>query len=315
MIQEIKARLQAANSVIVASHVRPDGDAIASVLGLGLALQAKGKQVQMVLSDGVPMGFDHLAGHEAVQRTPKAAADLVVAVDAADRERCGEALRGLTQVDINIDHHVTNTRYGAINLIDPSAVATGALLAEHLEAMGLQFSLPVVDALLTGILTDTMGFRTSNMNPKALRIAADLVEKGADLPTLYERALLRRSFAAMRYWGAGLSSLQREGNLAWAQLTLDARQAAGYPSNDDAELVNNMSMIEGIDVTVLFVEQADNQVKISWRSQGKQDVSRIATLFGGGGHEAAAGAAVLGGMAEVQAKVLAATRQALQAAT
>lgn len=313
VIQEIKARLQAANSVVVASHVRPDGDAIASVLGLGLALQAQGKQVQMVLSDGVPLGFDHLAGHEAVQRTPKAAADLVVAVDAADRERCGEALRGLAQVDINIDHHVTNTRYGAINLIDPSSVATGALLAEHLEAMGLQFSPPVVDALLTGILTDTMGFRTSNMNPKALRIAADLVEKGADLPTLYERALLRRSFAAMRYWGAGLSSLQREGNLAWAQLTLDARQAAGYPSNDDAELVNNMSMIEGIDITVLFVEQADNQVKISWRSQGRQDVSRIATLFGGGGHEAAAGAAVLGSMAEVQAKVLAATRQALQA--
>lgn len=312
-IEQARQRFQAAKSVLVASHVRPDGDAIASVLGLGLALQAQGKQVQMVLSDGVPMGFDHLKGSQAVQRTPKVAAELVVAVDAADRERCGEALRGIDRVDINIDHHITNTKYAALNLIDPTSVATCALLAEHFPALGLEFSPAVVDALLTGILTDTLGFRTSNMNPKALRIAADLVEKGADLPALYERALLRRSFAAMRYWGEGLSTLQRDGDLVWASLSLAARKAVAYPANDDAELVNNISMIEGAAITVLFVEQADNQVKISWRSQGGHDVSRIAAQFGGGGHVAAAGAAVLGSLPDVQDKVLAATRAALQA--
>jgi phosphoesterase RecJ-like protein len=312
-IQLARARLAAAQRVLIASHVRPDGDAVASVLALGLALQAQGKQVQMALSDGVSPDFGHLKGVELIQRTALAPVDLVVTVDAAAQDRCGDALRGFPNVDINIDHHITNTNYGAINLIDPASVATCALLAEHFSALGLGYSPAVIDALLTGILTDTLGFRTSNMTPTAMRIAADLVEKGADLPMLYERALLRRSFAAMRYWGAGLSTLEREGALVWASLSLTDRKAVGYPGNDDAELVNNISMIEGAAITVLFVEQADHQVKISWRSQGGHDVSRIAAEFGGGGHVAAAGASVLGTLPDVQAKVLAATRAALQA--
>lgn len=312
-LQQAEARLQAAQRVLVASHVRPDGDAVASILALGLALQAQGKQVQMVLSDGAPPEFAHLQGVQSIQRAASGAVDLVVTIDAATAERCGEALREHPRVDINIDHHISNTNFGFINLVDPTSVAACALLAEHFPALGLSFSPAVVDALLTGILTDTLGFRTSNMNPKAMRIAANLVEMGADLPALYERALLRRSFAAMRYWGAGLSSLQREGPLVWAALTLADREAAGYPSNDDAELVNNISMIEGAAVTVLFVEQAGGEVKISWRSQGGQDVSRIAAQFGGGGHVAAAGAVQSGGLADVQARVLAATQTALAA--
>ncbi|MCW5874949.1 MAG: DHH family phosphoesterase [Anaerolineales bacterium] len=311
LLQQVAARLRAAQRVLVTSHVRPDGDAISSVLALGLALQAQGKDVQMVLADGAPQDFSHLQGWGQVLRAGQAPVDLVVTVDAATQERCGEVLRHFPQVHINIDHHISNTNYAELNLVDPSAVATCALLAEQFPALGLEFSPAVIDALLTGILTDTMGFRTSNMNPKAMRLAADLVEMGADLPALYERALLRRSFQAMRYWGAGLTSLQQEPGLVWGSLSLADRKAVGYPGNDDAELVNNISMIEGANITVLFVEQADNHVKVSWRSQGGKDVSRIAALFGGGGHVAAAGAVVNGSLAEAQAQVLAATRAAL----
>ncbi|MBX3047115.1 MAG: DHH family phosphoesterase [Anaerolineales bacterium] len=310
-IQQIAARLRAAQRVLVTSHVRPDGDAIASVLAMGLALQAQGKQVQMVLADGAPADFKHLHGWADVVRTAQGPVDLVITVDAATQDRCGEALSNFPKVDINIDHHISNNNYGELNLVDPASVATCALLAEHFPALGLDFSPGVIDALLTGILTDTMGFRTSNMTPKALRLSADLVEKGADLPALYERALLRRSFQAMRYWGAGLTSLQQEGGLVWGTLSLADRQAVGYPGNDDAELVNNISMIEGAAITVLFVEQADQQVKISWRSQGGHDVSRIAAQFGGGGHTAAAGAVVNGSLAQAHERVLAATRAAM----
>ncbi len=313
LLDQARLRLQDAQSLLVVSHLRPDGDAICSVLGLGLALQAAGKQVQMVLSDGLPEGFDHLPGVEQIARVAQAPADLVIAVDAAAQERTGEALRQHPQVHVNIDHHITNTLFGELNLIDPDSVATCAMLAEHLPALGLDFAPGVSEALLTGILTDTIGFHTSNMNPKALRIAADLVERGADLPELYERALLRRSFEALRYWGAGLSSLQREGGLVWASLTLEDRMAAGYPANDDAELVNNIAFVEGAAVVVLFVEQHDNQVKMSWRSRGVIDVSRIAAEFGGGGHVAAAGANLSGSLAQVQEQVLQATRAALQA--
>ncbi|QYK51035.1 MAG: DHH family phosphoesterase [Anaerolineales bacterium] len=310
-IQQIAARLRAAQRVLVTSHVRPDGDAIASVLAMGLALQAQGKQVQMVLADGAPADFKHLHGWADVVRTAQGPVDLVITVDAATQDRCGEALSSFPKVDINIDHHISNNNYADLNLVDPASVATCALLAEHFPALGLDFSPGVIDALLTGILTDTMGFRTSNMTPKALRLSADLVEKGADLPALYERALLRRSFQAMRYWGAGLTSLQQEGGLVWGTLSLADRQAVGYPGNDDAELVNNISMIEGAAITVLFVEQADQQVKISWRSQGGHDVSRIAAQFGGGGHTAAAGAVVNGSLAQAHERVLAATRAAM----
>lgn len=313
LIEQAAARLRAAQRVLVTSHVRPDGDAISSVLALGLTLQAQGKQVQMVLADGAPSDFLHLRGAADIVRAGQAPVDLVVTVDAATQERCGESLRHFPRVHINIDHHISNTNFGELNLVDPAAVATCALLAEQFPALGLDFSPAVIDALLTGILTDTLGFRTSNMNPKAMRLAADLVEMGADLPALYERALLRRSFHAMRYWGAGLTSLQQEPGLVWGSLSLADRRAVGYPGNDDAELVNNISMIEGASITVLFVEQADNHVKVSWRSQGGKDVSRIAAQFGGGGHTAAAGAVVNGTLAEAQALVLAATRAALAA--
>lgn len=312
LLKEASRRLQAAQDVLITSHVRPDGDAICSVLALGLALQAQGKHVQMVLTDGVPQGFEHLAGVEQIKRTATAPVDLVITVDAAAKDRNGDSLRDFPDVDINIDHHVTNTRFGAINLIDPASVATCAMLAEYVPEFGLTFTPAVVDALLTGILTDTLGFHTSNMNPKALRIAADLVEKGADLPALYERALLRRSFTALRYWGAGLSRLQREGDLVWTSLSLADRKVADYPGNDDAELVNNIAFVEGASVVVLFIEQHGKQVKISWRSQGDVDVSQIAALFGGGGHVPAAGAVVAGSLQDVQQRVLAATRATLQ---
>ncbi|MEX2161162.1 MAG: bifunctional oligoribonuclease/PAP phosphatase NrnA [Anaerolineales bacterium] len=312
LVKEARAKMHGAQHILIGSHVRPDGDAVCSVLALGLALQQSGKQVQMVLSDGVPAGFDHLFGVGQIAKRAAPPVDLVISVDAADPARMGEAFSGFPAAEINIDHHITNTRFAAINIVEPGSVAACAMLAELLPEFGLEFSPAVVDSLLTGILTDTMGLHTSNMNPKALRIAADLVEKGADLPMLYERALLRRSFTALRYWGAGLSKLQRNGNLVWTTLSLADRKEAAYPANDDAELVNNVAFVEGAAIVVLFIEQVDKQVKISWRSQGDVDVSQIAAQFGGGGHVPAAGAVVAGSLEEVQGRVLQATRAALQ---
>lgn len=313
LLEQAAQRFAEADRILVTSHVRPDGDAVSSVLALGLALQERGKNVQMVLVDGVPSDGKHLQGSEQIVRSGQAPVDLVVALDAADRERTGETLREFSVVDINIDHHITNTRFATVNLVDPAAVSTTAMLAEYFPFLGLDFTTGVVEAMLNGLLTDTIGFRTANMNPKALRIAADLVEKGADLSALYERALLRRSFAAMRYWGQGLVKLQRQGELIWTSLSLADRKAAVYPGNDDAELINNLSMVEGAAITILFVEQADKQVKISWRSQSGHDVSQLAAQFGGGGHIAAAGAVLNGSLEEVQDKVVLSALSYLQA--
>jgi phosphoesterase RecJ-like protein len=161
------------------------------------------------------------------------------------------------------------------------------------------------------MITDTLGFRTFNMTPKALQLAAMLMEAGGDLPELYQRGLLNRSFEAALYWGAGLSDLKREGRMVWANLTLEDRRAIGYPGRDDADLISFLTTIEDADVVIMFVEQGNGHVKVSWRSQPEFDVSEIALHFGGGGHTAAAGANIKGELKDIQANVIVTTKTIL----
>ncbi len=303
--------VRGAQRCLVVSHIRPDGDAIGSLLGLGLALQAAGKQVQMVSEDGVPPPYRHLEGSQQVVHKPDGEFDLTMVVDCSDLERVGGALGGIHQPDINIDHHATNLNFARINLVDISATATTEIIAEALPAWGLPLTQAVAAALLTGLITDTIGFRTANMTPRALRLAADLMEKGADLPELYRRALVNRSFEAVRFWGAGLSRLERSDRLVWTKLTLEDRRAAQYPGRDDADLINILSAVDGADIAMIFVEQPNGRVKVSWRAQPGYDVSQIAVSLGGGGHSAASGAEVAGDINEIQTKVVELTRPLL----
>lgn len=309
---QIKERLDSAKQILVVSHVRPDGDAIGSLLGLGLALQAAGKNVEMVLNDGVPAAFRHLPGSEQIKKAPEAVFDLFITVDCADFKRTGPQFQSGRRPDINIDHHVTNEKYAALNLVEGEEVATAAILTNHLPAWGLSLNADVAASLTTGIVTDTLGFRTSNTTPESLRQVALLMETGIDMPDLYNRALTRRALPAARYWGAGLSSLQSDNGIVWGTLTLADRSAANYGGNDDADLINVISAIDGHAVGMIFVEQADAHVKISWRAlQPGIDVSKVAKSFNGGGHQAAAGADIPGSLAEIQPRVLAATREML----
>jgi phosphoesterase RecJ-like protein len=312
IIGAIKERLDRANQIMIASHIRPDGDAIGSLLGLGLALIQSGKSVKMVLVDGVPASFRHLEGSAEIVREPGGEHDTFITVDCADFKRTGKAFQAIGQPDINIDHHKTNENFGKLNLIEPEEVATSAILANHLPAWGLKITKPVADALLTGIITDTLGFRTSNTNPSALRLCAMLMETGSNMPDLYMRSLVQKSFPAARYWGAGLSRLEQENGIVWGTLTLEDRKLAGYGGNDDADLINLISAIDGNKVGMIFVEQGDHHVKISWRAlEEGVDVSPIAKQFGGGGHAAAAGADIPGELSDVQPLVLKTTREVL----
>jgi len=308
----IKTRFSSAKNILIVSHVRPDGDAIGSLLALGLALEQAGKTVQMVLTDGVPVSFRHLPGCEQVRQEPQGEVDLFVTVDCADFKRTGKQFEAFRKPDINIDHHITNERFGELNLIEPEAVATAAILTDALPEWGLTITQPVAAALATGIVTDTLGFRTSNTTPAALRQTAALMEVGIDFTDLYNRALVSRTYPAARYWGAGLSSLKTDNGIVYGTLTLSDRKTAAYQGNDDADLINVISSIEDHLVGMIFVEQHDKHVKISWRAlQPGIDVSKVAKQFGGGGHAAAAGADIAGSLEEVQPRVLQATREML----
>lgn len=308
----IKDRIGAANKIVIASHVRPDGDAIGSLLGLGLALRDAGKSVQMVLVDGVSSSFRHLEGSELVLKSPDGEHDTFITVDCADFKRVGKVFENFGQPDINIDHHKTNEKFGRLNLIEAEEVATAAILTNYLPKWGCRITKPIAAALLTGIITDTLGFRTSNTTPELLRQCATLMETGVDMPDLYMRSLVKKSFPAAKYWGAGLASMEQENGIVWGTLMLEDRKRSGYSGNDDADLINMISAIDGNKVGMIFVEQSDNHVKISWRAlESGVDVSQVAKHFKGGGHAAAAGADIPGTLAEIQPMVLKTTRDML----
>jgi len=312
IIGAIKERLEKAKNIVIASHVRPDGDAIGSLLGLGLALKSADKSVQMVLADGVPASFRYLEGSELVVNKPTGEHDTFITVDSAEYKRVGKIFEVFGQPDINIDHHKTNGNYAVLNLIEADEVATAAILTKHLPEWGYEITQPIAAALLTGIITDTLGFRTSNMNPSALRVCAQLMESGVDMPDIYMRSLVKKTFVAAKYWGAGLTNMEHKDGIVWSTLTLEDRKRTGYGGNDDADLINMISAIDGHKVGMIFVVQSDNHVKISWRAleQGI-DVSQVAKHFNGGGHAAAAGADIPGTLEEIQPIVLKTTRDML----
>jgi bifunctional oligoribonuclease and PAP phosphatase NrnA len=310
MHAELRQAFQNANTILITSHIRPDGDAVGSVLGLGLSLMQIGKKTELVLADGVPGNFRYLTGSDQIKKRAAGNFDLSVVVDSGDLPRIGHILDGV-QPDINIDHHVTNQNFARINLVDPESAATSAILAEFIPQWGLPINVDVANALLTGVIVDTIGFRTSNVSAKTLRIAANLMDIGANLPEQYHRGLIQRSLRAARYWGAGLQKIETSGRLLWTSLTLEDRKITSYHGNDDADLVNMLSTIENMDVVIIFVEQKDQHVKVSWRSQNGMDVSQIALHFKGGGHPAAAGADIPGKLEEVKDQVIKKTSEIL----
>ncbi len=304
--------IEAAQNICLISHERPDGDAVGSLLALTVSLQLSGKTAVPVLADGVPGRFRFLPAAQSVQTRLPDSWDLLICVDSGDLGRLGldPELLGRTP-DVNIDHHPTNTEFAGVNIVDPVAASTAEILYDMILALGMPLDLDVATNLLAGIVNDTIGFRTTNVSPKVLRIAADLLERGAPLAQIYERCLSQRSFVAARYWGSGLSNLERDGGLIWASLSLKDRERIGYPGPDDADLVDLLSTIDGGQIVVILVEQPGGKTKVSWRCQDGLDVSGLAASFGGGGHKPAAGAVIEGSLADVKARVVEATRKLL----
>ncbi len=310
----IQSILESTERISVVSHERPDGDAVGSLLGLALSLQLAGKEITPVLTDGAPSRFDFLPGASSVAHHIPSDCDALIFVDCSEAERAGFSAQEFPRpVDVNIDHHPTNTRFGRFNLVEDERAATAEILYAWLPRWGLPLSKDVAVCLLTGLVTDTIGFRTPSVSPDVLRAAADLVEQGADLADIYDRSLGRNSIVSMRYWGRGLSNLTAKDGAIWSSLSLEDRSAVDYPGPDDADLINVLTTADEYRVALVFVEQAGGKVKISWRSRPGVDVSLIATSFGGGGHQRAAGAMVEGTLEEVRDRVLLATLEQIKA--
>ena len=311
LVRDLLAR---ASRVLVITHVNPDGDAIGSLLGFGLAVRALGKEVVLACADVVPEMFRFLPGVETITTQPAGEFDFVAVLDVAEARRMGPPGEGLPwPPQLVVDHHITNPGFGEVNLIDPLAASTAELLTELFPALGLSLTPAVAECLLTGLVTDTLGFRTSNTTVKTLSLAQVLMQAGAELHKVYDHSLFKRSFSAAKLWGEGLSRLQLKHRIVWARLPLEARTAAGYQGFGDADLINVLASVREAEVAIILVERADGKVKISWRAVPGINVALIALSFGGGGHPAAAGAEIPGTLDDVEKLVLEATRAALKA--
>jgi len=310
-LAQIAGILKSRERFVVMSHARPDGDALGCTLAMALCLRQLGKDVTAWNEDGVPEKFRYLPGAELVVRPPSEPQrfDVAIVLDNAVKVRAGTALTGVAHADLwlNIDHHLTNEYYGDLNFIDATAPATGQVLYELIRGHDLPLTYPMADNLFVAISTDTGSFQYPNTTARTYEIAADLIRAGVNVGDLSQRMyesyprrrleLLRALLNVLR-----LSSRDRVASFA---LSAETTKNLGVLPEDSEGLIDFIRSIDGVIAAAFFEEVGDGRVRISLRSKSpKVDVSKVCGLFGGGGHRLAAGARLVGSLAEVQENVL-----------
>lgn len=309
-LADLASRLRRARRVLALCHADPDGDAVGALLGLGWLLRAlpQPPEVTLACADPLPAALVHLPGAADITAAPPAGPwDLVVTLDASDAARLGPIFRpeafAPAPVAV-IDHHITNLCFGDLNYVNPESAATSQIILELADALGVAISQPAAVCLLTGIVTDTLSFRTTNTTPAVLAAAARLTEAGANIAEITDRTLNRRSLSTMRLWGQALSQLRLDAGVIWTEVTPAMRAAAGLNGDENGSLVSYLITAGEACVAVVFNEQASGQVEVNLRARKGYDVAQIALKLGGGGHPQAAGCTLPGPLVEVEARVL-----------
>lgn len=313
----LETLLQQARRPLVIGHIAPDGDSIGSLLGLGWAMKEMGKWPTLACADPVPESLRFLPGAGEVVSVRRGDEDLIVSLDSSDLQRLGslydEALFAQLPV-INIDHHVTNVRFGSAQLIEPSAVSTTQIVFSLLGRLGWPVSPWSAACLLTGLITDTRSFRTPNTDAGALRTALALVEAGAPLAEINEHLDRGMSLGMVVLWGKVLSRVQMKGGIIWAEVSRDLQRECGVSGSDASGLVSFIAGVREARIAVVLTEKPDGAVEVGMRSVPGVDVSAVALGLGGGGHRQAAGCTIPGPLESARDTVLARLAQALQSA-
>ncbi len=310
-----------AQSVVLACHVNPDGDALGSMLGLALALVALGKDVTCLSEDGVPDILRFLPGAGMITRTTDVPAfDLALVVDSGELARVGETILPLVaraRRVVDIDHHVTAGAFGDIRVLNARAASTSEIVYALLGTLGAAITPDIATCLFTGIITDTGSFRFQNVTPNTLQVAAALLEAGAPPAHISEHVFENRTFAATRLLGLALSSLSQTpgGRVVWAHITAKDFRAAGATDQDTEGVVSYVRGVRGADVGILFREMDGNAVRVSLRSREGVNVAEVAARFGGGGHRMASGCTVNLPLAETEQAVVDAVLEAMSGGT
>lgn len=302
--------VEEAGSLVLITHISPDGDAIGSLLGLTNALRARGKRVDAVVDGGVPDYLQFIPGSETVLPVLTTGEwDLMISLDASDEARTGQAGaygRANSKRVINLDHHATNTMFGDFHLVMPDAVSSTEVVFLWLEAMGDPLTPDVAQPLLTGLVTDTRGFRTSNVKAATLGYAQKLMEAGASLTEITLRALDSHPYSVIELWKYAMPSVELNNTVISATITQEDFRRANMTEENrtDGGLVSMLLSVTQAMISVVFEEAANGNVDLSFRAKPGYDVAKVAFALGGGGHKQASGATVPGPLDAVKARVM-----------
>ena len=324
VITEVIAAIEAGDRFLCISHVGPDGDAVGSLLAMGEILHRLDKEATLALQDPVPEGLRFLPGAEEIVDATGVADhyDCILVLDASSADRMGNIFRPDAHDAIPmavIDHHVTNTYFGDINWVEPGCAATCQMLVYLADGLSVPIDGALAEALLTGLVTDTLCFRTSNTTPAVLAAATRLMEGGAQLATITAQTLNSKPYRSLKLWGEVLPGAQLADRVLWVTVSPEQLAAAGA-SGEDLELSSTLSSIAEADISATFIQKFDDGdapvVECSFRAKPGYSVSDVAFALGGGGHPPAAGCTVPGTLDEAVPTIVAQlqTARAQQAA-
>ncbi len=316
--ETIATILKAAPTVLIVCHVAPDGDCLGASLALALACEAMGVRAVVGSADGVPEVYAGLPHADRIVSTPpRDRFDVGVAMECSSLERAGSFASTLarTPTVINIDHHLSNTGYGTIVYWDTAAAAVGEQIYEIVQAMGVPLSPQIAQCLLSAIVTDTGSFRFPNTTAHTLRLAAALVDVGASVQQVVERVYETRSAASLRLLGQTLThlALSSDGRVAWTVVTPEMLREAGALPEETTGIVGLLRQIRGVKVALVF-EVTPGGVRVGIRSRDGARSNVIAEMFGGGGHQGAAGFTTADPLDAVLTRTLAEVERELRAA-
>ena len=316
---QIAETLQSRRNVLLLNHASPDGDCLGSTLALARALWRRGQRATVGSSDGVPAMYRFLPGSERVvtEIADGEAFDAVVFMECSSPERAGVLVARAAGVPVwvNIDHHVSNSGYGDLVLVDVNAAAVAEVVLPIVQALYPAVDADTATCLLTALLTDTGSFHHASVTPRSFHIAADLVAAGASPTAIYTEVYENRSEASLRLLGMALTRLTvgEGGRVAWTVVTQAMLKEAGATMDESEGIVGALRAIRGIQVAALFKEEPEG-IHVSLRAQGGVRAHVIAEAFGGGGHAAAAGFTIKEAPDAAVRRTLEVVRQELAAA-
>lgn len=294
LVGAFKREIDAASSILIGTHLNPDGDALGCALAMSLYLDKIGKPNEVLCHHAAPKNLLFLPGVGRIRKVPRQEKhDLAIVLDLDPMERLGdpEPYFNACPRMIVVDHHVPHQAPGDLRIIDTSAPATAVILTRLLTSLGAEITPDMATCLLTGIVTDTGSFRFRNTTPEALSLSAYLLEHGADLNTVSEEIFQSKPLSSTRLLGRALETMQLDchNQIAWSALSKEDFEIAEATDEDTEGFVNELLFIDTVKIAAVLREVKLNKVRCSVRSRADLDVAEVARHFGGGGHKNAAG--------------------------